>query len=359
MKTAEAAFLTALGRFVLSRPDVAWIFPVGEAQLFALARCADQLPFRSRLAMVAPEIVLACMDKMNLCRTAAGLGIPVPETATVRDASDLAPAVARIGLPCIVKPNSSLAPFYERKAMVLRTIADVRKVESAWPQGHQFLLVQKFVSGLRNNCHFAAVDGKPVASFQYLTTRTDRADGTGIAVEGYSIAPMSEVEEYKNRLIERLRYSGVGCIQFLLDEKNGVPYLLELNPRLSATTAFSYRLGMDFPLLAVECAKRVQGQAGSLSPPCGGYPVGKRVHWLLGDLSGLLEARAQGDVGFAEGLAWAARLVKAFLRADVRVTWDLRDPRPTAFLYADFLTRRTVRRLLGRHREESAAGEVS
>src|SRR5262245_30530457 len=152
-----------------------------------------------------------------------------------------------------------------------------------------------------------------------------------------SVAPTPVLRHYCVALVERLQYSGVGCVQFLASADSGVKYFLELNPRLDATCALPYRCEYDFPRLAVDCRAYLEG--GSPFPPQvpPTYPCGKRVHWLLGDIQGLLRAIGAGDVDGRAALRWGLKLLGAFTRADVHLTFWWKDPLPTGFLYAQLL----------------------
>jgi len=167
-----------------------------------------------------------------------------------------------------------------------------------------------------------------------MIERTDRIDNTGNAVEAISILQMPMIERYCDQLLKRLNYSGVGGTQFILEKESQVANLLELNPRLAATSAFPYRLGFDSPMMAVECAASREEGMLPASEGSRTYPIGKRVHWLSGDLEGLVSGLRNGELGFSAGLRWLWRMAKAFVQADVHVTWDWRDPLPTVFLYS-------------------------
>src|SRR5262249_49778230 len=107
-----AAFLSALVTFLDARKDIAWVFPVGETALRCLALHREQLPPGVRLIMPPPATLLTCLDKAQMYRLVAGLGIPCLESHAVADLPQLLLAAERTGYPCIVKPNDSLRFFF-------------------------------------------------------------------------------------------------------------------------------------------------------------------------------------------------------------------------------------------------------
>lgn len=333
IKSSPELFIKSLNAFVSGRPDIQWVYPVAEAQLVCLVNHIDEIPFRTKLIMTDHSVALICLDKSNFNRIVSGLGIPIPGYLPAYGLSQLSSIAEQIGYPCVVKPNGSLSQFYDKKAVICRTSDDLRNSFESWPEGNEFLIVQKYIQGPRINYHFTSLNGRPRAHFQWMISWTDRIDDTGIAVEGITIRPIQEIEDYCARLLKELNFTGVGCIQFILDEKSQVPYFLELNPRMPATCAFPYRLGCDFPLAAVQYATGKEEECLSVADDWN-YPVGKRVQWLLGDINGLAEGIKNREIDFSAGMRWLWRMAKAFARADVHVTWDWRDPMPTLFLYS-------------------------
>ena len=133
-----------------------------------------------------------------------------------------------------------------------------------------------------------------------------------------------------------LGYSGVGCVQFLVNERNGTNVFLEINPRLDATCAFPWHYGCDLPRLAVEIAqgdKALDRFPGTLPR----YPTSKRVHWCLGDVRGWLHEVKRGEVRVGPSLVWLAKIVASFLRANCHLTWWWKDPAPVVVLCRDLL----------------------
>ncbi|MBI3555850.1 MAG: hypothetical protein HY074_06280, partial [Deltaproteobacteria bacterium] len=175
--------------------------------------------------------------------------------------------------------------------------------------------------------------------FQQKVLRTDVLDGSGYGVEGVSVPPSAELRGYCEQLVGRLSYTGVGCVQFLLDSRTGKAYFLEINPRLDATCALPYRLGIDFPMLAVECAKVRAGlvDADSVRLEQAQYQPGRRAAWIVGDIFGLLHAIRHRKVSAPQVAAWVGRICISVVRNRMHITWESRDPLPTVFLFGSRL----------------------
>jgi biotin carboxylase len=275
-----------------------------------------------------------CDHKTRLLELAAELGIPQPGLAVVRDMPGLEAAVRETGYPCIVKPAVAELRLYGEKGVICRDAAQFKARFPVWPEGHESLLVQRYVEGYRHNLHFAARDGRVLRCLDAVSLRTMRPDGTGLTVEGISVELPEDMRRYCERMIAAMRYTGIGCLQFLRDERSGDAVFLEINPRLAAGYAISQHCGLDLPKLAVDLAR------GAEIPELDGsftYPAGQRFAWFAGDLEALKGALLNREGGMGEAVRWLGRAARSALRADFHLTWSREDPKPALTLYGRML----------------------
>ena len=280
IRRTEAEFIVSLCEFLEKREDVSFVFPVNDLEVGCLARNADKLPSSAAIIMPEPSVVSTCHDKGKIYEINDKLGIPQPRFQKVFSYSELIEAAKNIGAPFVIKPVDSFVPFYGKKLIIVQRAEDIQKSLPAWPEGNEVLIVQKYIRGYRRDCAFAAVEGGLIAYFERKILRTTRHDYTGFCVDGISVSPTSELRKYCEKLAGKLEYSGVGYIQFLIDETDGEIYFLEINPRLDANCAIQFHSGYDFPKMAVEC---VEYKAGLRPEPPGNsssYSTGKHGVWI-------------------------------------------------------------------------------
>lgn len=329
-------FMAALSTFAESRTAPFAIFPIGERELSVLARHFTELPPAAMLIMPDPTTVLTCLNKATFYELATRLGLPVPEFRLARSMQELMAESEGIGFPCVVKPVCSLPDFRGQKAVVLYNRDQLASKLPSWPVGHASLIVQRFSSGLRYNCHFLADQGDLLAYFEQRVLRTDRPDYTGYGVDGEAVPPTPLLKDQTARLIRGLGYSGLGCVQFLVDEARGTTSLLELNPRLDATCAVPYYCGYDFPAMAVELAA-YRRQIASRRPSNDSiYPLRRGV-WSSGELTRLGQDIRGQQVRWVEVPGRLLRIGRSFWLADFHLTFSWRDPLPTCYVLVRML----------------------
>jgi predicted ATP-grasp superfamily ATP-dependent carboligase len=332
----KQGFLRALSALLGERPEIRYVFPLGDVELDTVATAHAGLSRQCRLVMVEPDLLRSCLEKPRMYEIAARIGVPIPESRLIADGfGALKTAVGEIGFPVILKRPNSFAFMKGRKAVICSDWDAIEMWRPAIESGS--VVLQRWVGGPRHNCQIAAVRGEIVAYFENKNLRTDRPDGTGIGVEWISVEPTPELRRHCEAIARALGYSGVGLLQFLVE--NGRPFFLELNPRLGMPWELSYRCGLDFAMLAVQCADRLHDADGAAPSAPKNYAVGKRCYWLLGDLAALA-TRERPPLEIA---SWIPKIVVSFCRANYQLTWSWKDPFPTLFLYADLFRSRASR----------------
>ena len=343
-----ARFVRELEKRLRTDPP-AFVFPVGESQLRALAPHARRLDTLTTWVGPAWPVLLQCFNKRAMFELCDAVSVPTRPWSAWRRQSGRAAwrrQALEHGFPVVIKRCDSSAHVEGRKALIIRDAVSLERFLqniSRDPDAGS-LLMQAFATGVRHNCQFAADAGRITAYFEQRVVRTDTLDMTGIGIEGISVAPSAQLRDWCERITRALGYHGIGCIQFLVDEKTGSVSFLELNPRMDSTAALPVRLGYDFPRIAVELARRRRDAGGATVASAGGdfastqalpghaYALGRRYHWLYGDVLAWHEARKSGAAGPLHLSAWALRSL-CIACCSHHLTWDVGDPLPTLHEY--------------------------
>ncbi|MBT6228107.1 MAG: hypothetical protein HOI47_15795 [Candidatus Scalindua sp.] len=329
----EERFTEALLCLLKERCDIDYIFPLGEVSSGILARNFDRISRYSTILMANPTAIGICIDKARTYELVHDLNIPLPETSVVRNQVDIDTQIARVGYPFILKPKNNFLPFFGKKCIICDTPREYKKYFPKWPEKQQELVFQRKVSGFRHDCMFTAVKGKVAGYFEKKILRTDVYDSTGNEVEIITVKQSEQRKKYIERLTLALDYSGIGCVQFLVSQKDDSACFLEFNPRLDAGNALPYSCGIDFTVQAIDVNRYLRGEIDSLPDYKNDYPEGKRIQWLLADFSGMLIAVKRREISALQGTSWFFRILFALSRSPIHMTWSWKDPLPTLVMY--------------------------
>ncbi|MGH3973916.1 MAG: hypothetical protein ACRDS9_11425, partial [Pseudonocardiaceae bacterium] len=341
INSEPAAFLDALVCELARWPEPVHVLPLDEEALVLLARERSRLPVSTSLAVPATETIVTCLDKERCLDAARTAGLPVPPWEVVRGYEELLAAAGRAPVVVVVKPlwpRSRLRD--DRKAILCRDGSDLARQIPVWPAGHDRILVQRLAEGPRHDLLFAARHGELVDVVEKLTVRTDRRDGTGLAVAGHTRPVSIGLREQLAALLAHLRYTGVGFAQFLVQPGTQDGAFIELNPRISGSNVIADHAGLDLANLAVDLAADVPVEPRM--PAAAGHD-GHTYTWTFGDLTGLWYAISHGEITRADALAELSRITRTAVLADVHLTWSWRDPVPTIVTYWRYLILSSLR----------------
>ena len=153
------------------------------------------------------------------------------------------------------------------------------------------LLIQDVVLGSGVGVSVVCDHGRVIAWFAHRRLREQPPSG-GVSVYCESIALPQELQRYCAALIEATTWHGPAMFEFKVDEA-GKAYLIEVNARLWGSVQLAIDCGIDVPHLMYRLAR------GEPVASSAGYAVGRRLRWLIGDLSHLYMVLWGKNVGAA------------------------------------------------------------
>lgn len=277
----------------------------------------------------------ALTDKSGLAKVCAQAGVPYPQTRRPRDRDEAALLVSELGLPVVVKAESTARAGagdvrMARGARVCTRATDaVDEVGALLDAGLVAVVQQRVPFAEKLNAVIVRTPDGGLYRYAHRVLReVPVSGGTGVTLETIDAAtgPGAEAVELLDRACEAAGYTGLAQAEFYRSSTDGLLYLIDVNPRLWGSTWFAERLGQR----AVERGIRAALQL----PPVGSTPyrLGRRYHTPIGELRWL---REQGSR--AAGLGALARDTRPW---DVFEFLDARDPAPVAVLVWLLLTGR-------------------
>ncbi len=343
---ASGAYLGKLREW-LDETGARTLIPSHDGTIALLREHRSELEPRVRLALASEPALAVAINKERTQAWAKHLGIPVPREVVVRTLADLPAALKEIGLPAVVKPSESWlgsGPEAVRMAPVLVvTAAEARRAVEHITRFDQAVLFQQLLTGRREAVSFLYSNGQMYARFAQWAVRTYPPLG-GASVLRQSIAIPRDTGRYAEALVRDLDLEGYSEVEFRRDA-DGTPYLMEINPRLSASVEVAVRAGVDFPYLLYQWA------SGAPIAQQNGYHIGGWMRYLGGDLETTVDCLQQrGRPGIARPVKTIVDFGVTFLKPMGYDYLDWQDPLPAVKATSVFI-RRTFKRLGARMRK--------
>jgi predicted ATP-grasp superfamily ATP-dependent carboligase len=270
------AFLEEMLRELRRRPYEA-LFPMEERTMLLLAQHRQEVERYTRLPVHEIAFLDRARRKDEVLKLAGELGIPAPRTFYPGPGKAIRELSPEWPCPAVIKP---------RLGSGSAGIAYVRERKDLWPayqrvhRHYPWPLVQEFIppGGAAVGVSFLFDENhEPVAHFTHKRIREYPVSG-GPSTLRESIADPS-VEKLAEKILRALEWFGVAMVEFRYDPRDGLPKLMEINPRFWGSLPLAVYAGADFPYW-LYCLG-----TGRSIPPIQKYALGKRCRWILpGDL---------------------------------------------------------------------------
>jgi predicted ATP-grasp superfamily ATP-dependent carboligase len=259
------------------------LFPMEEETLLLLARHQSEISKFSYLLIPDIKKIEFVRDKGKLIQFAEAHGIPTPKTFYFPQSpapdvvQDLSSSVEAIPVPAVIKPRISSGSFglaYVKQREDF--IPLYQRIHTRYP----FPLIQEWIPDGGGTFGFSALFDEASnvkAAFVHKKLRMYPVQGGPSTLREGVEHP--QVMELGLSLLKSLNWVGVAMVEFKVDPRDGIPKLMEVNPRFWGSLHLAIVSGVDFPYLILKMAR------GEKFDPVLHYPVGKRCRWLLfGDI---------------------------------------------------------------------------
>ena len=331
------AYLTYLEQ-LLECTDAHVLITSSDATVALIREHRERLERLVRIALAKDPALGIAINKEQTLEVARRLGLAIPCSITVESVSEVEVALREVGLPAVIKPVESW--IRQRgirvESQLVTTPDEARLAVEELTNLGMVALFQQFLSGRREAVSFLYTDGQIYARFAQWAKRTVPPLG-GQSVLRQSIAVPSDIGDQAERLVREIGLEGYSEVEFRRDSA-GTPYLMEINPRLSASIEVAVRAGVDFPYLLYQWA------SGDQIDIIKGYHVGGWVRYMKGDLATtILAVQERGRPGVAPPAKAILDFCASFCKPMGYDYVDWKDPLPawTATVgFARYLSRR-------------------
>ena len=327
---------------VLERTSARVLISSHDGTIALLRQHRARLEQRVRLALASEPALTVAVSKERTLSIANRLGIRVPRSIVVSDVSEVSLALKEIGLPAVVKPTESWICNGNggiRVTCRLVTTADeARRAVAELTCSGGVTLFQQLLTGRREAVMLLYANGEMYAKFAQWAKRTIPPFG-GESVLRQSIAVPADIGSQAERLVREIDLEGYAEVEFRRDS-GGVPYLMEINPRLSASVEIAVRSGVDFPYLIYQWA------SGEPIDRVDSYRTGGWMRHLKADIMTTIATVSQrGRPGNTPAMPAVLDFFFSFVRPAAYDYFDWNDPLPALKAISNF-TRSALKKIL-------------
>jgi len=246
------------------------IIPVRDDTTLLIAKHAKDLSHITNLYIAEYDAIRVLQDKAETIRIAQKCGVPHPRTWFPEE-TDLKEILKNLKTPFLIRARISSGS---------RGIAFVRKADDFFEQYESVKrdfgepMIQEYVQ--KNSYCTACVlldhNSDEIASFAYERVKEYPLSG-GPTVVGIS-CKNDEVIRYALSLLKSIGWKGVAEVEFIIDQQ-GIPQLLEVNPRFWMPLNLAIQSGVDFPFLLYQLAMKIP-----VSKP-ETYTIPMKYRWVI------------------------------------------------------------------------------
>ena len=250
---AEEAYIRRIEEICrLERIDV--IFPSLDPEIYIFAKNKQRLSSRGVLAVVPDaQIIRVPMDKALTTRAAQKVGFPTPKTWFPESQEDVNLILAESDPPWIVKPRFTA---HGANMMVVDRDTGLLPAYESAAAAQSRPIIQEFIRAKSRQDYYVTVDqtGQIVSLVSPNITRVYRAGyrlGGKVSVSRTSGPCLDELRA----LIQELGLWGGYTVQSLIDPRDGIPKLMEINPRFGQHLWWRTALGINEPMICLSIAR--------------------------------------------------------------------------------------------------------
>lgn len=272
----QQKFLECLeNELIRGRYDV--VFPMELYTQLLLVSNKERFSKYCRIPFADKEKTLQIHDKAFLMKYAEKNGFEIPKTYFIENIDQLNEIAPEINYPSVIKPRNSSGSrgllYINNKEELIRSYLRIHE-KYPFPIIQECLQSDGDIYGVGLLLNF---ESEVKASFVYKRLRSYPVNG-GPSTLRESVK-RDDVREIAESLLKSLKWTGVAHVEFKIDQRNGRPKLLEVNPRFWGSLQLAIESGVDFPYLLYKMA--IAGDVEVVRD----YKIGVKCRWFIpGDI---------------------------------------------------------------------------
>lgn len=258
---------------ICKRNNVDAIICLNDLELPILAANTEKFKAIGVLPIVSGQDVIdICFDKYLTAKFVERLGLKTPKTFINLDEAKTALSSGELNFPLVLKPRwgsgsigiefvNDMDELNEVYAMLLKKVK--KSILATASHGDEYILIQQKIDGQEYGMDVMNDfngNNRGVSVKKKLAMRAGETDKA-------QTVDNAEIRAIGRKLGENLKH--IGNLDVDVFEKNGIYYVLELNPRFGGGFPFSYEARVNFPKAIIEWLKGKEIDDSILIPTYG------------------------------------------------------------------------------------------
>lgn len=250
---------------IIFRPDI--VVPGDEDSILALQHFRDLFSFVPffgskiiRNSMAPKKFDRLILSKSEFQKVCTSWGIRTPKNIYVNNSAEAVKVADELGYPVVIKKDSGYGGtgvfICENKNELIFNLQNIEKTSlltllksyfktlffTSAVNNESGISIQQYIQGITGQSPFCAENGvvfgiNPMLKKETYPGRT----GPAAVSEGYN---NKEIEVFVNKVARELSFTGFASLEYIVDEKSGLPYVIELNPRPTPTSHFDSNMAV-------------------------------------------------------------------------------------------------------------------
>lgn len=261
------------------------LLPMTDVTTLLTAEVGEQLRRYLAVPIASAESIQRAQNKAEMVCTAQHMGIGCPQTWMPNDVAECEALAPNLPYPVVIKPRVSkmhangrwVTGGVQYAANRTELVEKFRAAHARIPRP----MLQEQLRGEGRGAFLLTWHGQHVAAFCHRRLR-EKPPWGGVSVLRESLPHDSRMVDWSYALLREIGWEGVAMVEFKVDQRDGLPKLMEVNGRFWGSLQLAMDAGVNFPILLYRLAlgERVEQQPS--------YRVGVRSRWVMGDVDQLL-----------------------------------------------------------------------
>lgn len=258
---SKLIYLWIVISILIFKPDI--VIPGDEDSILALQNVGNlfsSIPFFGQVSKLIRKSLSPnkfdrlILSKSEFQKVCISWGIRTPKNVYVNNSEEAIKVADEMGFPVVIKKDSGYGGtgvfICENKKELIFHLMNIEKTSllthlktclknlffTSAVNNESGISIQQYIQGITGQSPFCAENGVVFAINPMLKKETyPGKTGPASVSEGYD---NKEVEVFVNKVARELSFTGFASLEYIVDEKSGLPYVIELNPRPTPTSHF-------------------------------------------------------------------------------------------------------------------------